>query len=176
MLTPDGEYIGIYSGDMPIALYTDHIHLTFYEGENEPYVMDIENPLYGSSTCGAYWNAYLLASGNEQPIEMVVHNPHRFGNEMAIDEMLSNLSLWGNIDFEKDILESGKTQRNAGLLFIIVSLVGFSIHLIISIRFSLRIFSITSYSEQSNHLVVGCDDSFCWSLSGIQCIWCTFLE
>ena len=32
-LTPDGEYIGIYSGDMPIAIYTDHISLTFYEGE-----------------------------------------------------------------------------------------------------------------------------------------------
>ena len=35
MLTPDGEYIGIYSGDMPIALYTDHINLTFYEGEKK---------------------------------------------------------------------------------------------------------------------------------------------
>ena len=123
MLTPDGEYVGVYSGDVPIAFYTNHINLTIYEGENEPFKLEIEDPLYGSSTCGAYWNAYLLASGNEQPIEMVVHNPHRFGNEMAIDEMLSNLSLWGNIDFEKDILESGKTQRNAGLLFIIVSLV-----------------------------------------------------
>ena len=36
MLTPDGEYVGVYGGDMPIALYTDHINLTFYEGENEP--------------------------------------------------------------------------------------------------------------------------------------------
>lgn len=46
MLAPDGEYIGIYSGDMPIALYTDHISLTFYEGENEPYVIDMENAMY----------------------------------------------------------------------------------------------------------------------------------
>ncbi len=46
MLTPDGEYIGIYNGDMPIALYTDHIGLTVYEGKNEPYIMDMENPLY----------------------------------------------------------------------------------------------------------------------------------
>ena len=37
MLTPDGEYIGIYAGDIPIALYVDHISLTFYEGNNEPY-------------------------------------------------------------------------------------------------------------------------------------------
>ena len=27
MLAPDGEYIGIYTGDIPIALYTDHISL-----------------------------------------------------------------------------------------------------------------------------------------------------
>ena len=50
-LTPDGEYIGIYSGDLPIALYTDHISLTIYEGENEPYVIDMENPLFGASAC-----------------------------------------------------------------------------------------------------------------------------
>ena len=26
MLAPDGEYVGIYSGEMPIALYTNHIN------------------------------------------------------------------------------------------------------------------------------------------------------
>ena len=45
MLAPDGEYVGIYNGDMPIALYSNHINLTFYEGENEPFIKDIENPL-----------------------------------------------------------------------------------------------------------------------------------
>ena len=52
MLTPDGEYVGAYRGELPIAFYSNHINLTIYEGENEPYVMDIENPLYGSSACG----------------------------------------------------------------------------------------------------------------------------
>ena len=65
MLTPDGEYIGIYSGDMPIALYTDHINLTFYEGEYGPHVMDIENPLYGSSACSEYWTGYMLSNGKD---------------------------------------------------------------------------------------------------------------
>jgi hypothetical protein len=40
MLTPDGEYVGIYRGEIPIAFYTDHVNLTIYEGENEPYVID----------------------------------------------------------------------------------------------------------------------------------------
>ena len=123
MLTPDGEYIGIYSDTIPIALYTDHINLTFYEGENEPYVMAMENPLYGSSACGVYWSAYSLTSASEEPIEILVHNPHNFGNETAIDALLSNVALWSGLDFEKGVMESGEAQRNTGLVFVIVSLV-----------------------------------------------------
>ena len=122
ILTPDGEYVGIYSDDMPIALYTDHINLTFYECGNEPYVMDMENPLFGDSACGAYWSAYSLISGSEEPVEILIHNPHNFGNETAIDELLSNVALWSGLDFEKGVLEKGETQRDIGLIFVIISL------------------------------------------------------
>ncbi len=123
MLTPDGEYIGVYSGDMPIALYTNHINLTFYEDGNEPYVMDIENPLYGSSACGVCWMAHSFLGGSETPIEILIHNPHSFGNETAIDELLSNMAFWSGLDFEKNALERGEIQRNTGLFFVIVALV-----------------------------------------------------
>ena len=123
MLAPDGEYVGIYSGDVPIALYTNHINLTVYEGENEPFVFDVENPLYGDSACREDWTAYMLTSESEEPIEIRIHNPHRFGNETAIDEMLSNVALWADIEFEKSVLESGNIQRDIGLLFVIISLV-----------------------------------------------------
>ena len=123
MLTPDGEYVGIYSGDTPLALYIDHISLTFYEGENEPYVIDMENPLFGDSACGKSWIAHSLVDASEELIEILIHNPHNFGNENAIDELLANTALWSGLDFEKDVLESGKSQRNSGYFFIIVALV-----------------------------------------------------
>ena len=123
MFAPDGEYVGIYSGDTPIAFYLNHINLTLYEAENEPHVFDMENPLYGESACGINWLAYALTVGNEEPIEIVIHNPHRFGNETAIDEMLSKVAFWSVIDFERDMMASGKAQRNTGLFFIIVSFV-----------------------------------------------------
>lgn len=123
MLTPDGEYVGIYPGDIPIAFYTNHINLTIFEGEHEPFILDIENPLFKSSACGTYWIAYSLTTKGEEPIEILVHNPHSFGNENAIDEMLSNVALWAGIDFERDRMESGQLQRNAGLFFVIVALV-----------------------------------------------------
>ena len=123
LFSPGGEYIGLFSGNTLIAFYTDHISLTFYEGEGEPYVIDHENPLFGASACGVDWTAHSFSSDGTEPIEIVVHNPHRFGNENAIDEMLSNLAIWGNINFERDILADGQTQRNTGLFFVIVSLV-----------------------------------------------------
>ena len=85
--------------------------------------MDIENPLYGSSACGITWSAYMLTSGSDESIEILIHNPHNFGNENAIDEMLSNLALWSGIDFERGVLDSGQTQRNTGLFFVIVAFV-----------------------------------------------------
>ena len=121
LLAPDGEYIGIYTGDTPIAFFINHISLTFYEGQGEPFVVDMENPLYGDSACGVNWEAYTL-TGSEETIEIRIHNPHRFGNETAIDEMLSGMALWTGIDFEKSVLASGQVQRNIGLFFMIISL------------------------------------------------------
>ena len=122
MLTPDGEYIGIYTDEIPIALYIDHINVTIYEDINNPYILDIENPRYGDSVCGANWSAFTITGASEEPLEILIHNPHRFGNETAIDALLANTALWTNIDFEKDVLESGEAQRNTGLFFMLVSL------------------------------------------------------
>ena len=121
VLTPDGEYIGLYGRDLPIAFYTNHINLTIFEGENEPAVIDMENPLFGDSACGINWTAHTFTPGCEDPIEILIHNPHNFGNERAVDEFLSNIAIWAGIDFEKTVLESGATQRDTGLLFLIVS-------------------------------------------------------
>ena len=133
MLTPDGEYVGIYRGDMPIAFYTNHINMTFYEGNNEPYSIDMENPLYGSSNCGVGWTAYYLTSESEETIEILIHNPHVFGNENAIDEMLSKIEFWSGIDFEKSVVSQGEPQRNVGMLMMLVSVVFLGIALFSSL-------------------------------------------
>ncbi len=118
-LDPYGEFVGIYTDVIPIAFYTNHINLTFYV-EGEAYATEHENPLFGKSACGENWIAPDFPR-SENDIEIVVHNPHNFGNENAIDEMLSNIALWNGIEFEKGVLDNGKTQRNVGLIFIIAS-------------------------------------------------------
>jgi sensor histidine kinase YesM len=114
--------VGIYDGDLPIAMYLNHISLTVHEAENEPYILDMENPLFGASACGEDWSAYVLASKSTEPMELLIHNPHRFGNENAVDELLSNMALWSGIDFEKGALAEGEAQRNMGFFFVIIAM------------------------------------------------------
>ena len=122
MRAPDGEYVGIYRGEIPIAFFLDHISMMIYEEGSEPYVADMEDPLFGASSCGVAWRAHSLTSGEDAQIEILIHNPHNFGNETAIDEMLANISLWAGIDFEKGVLDRDQEQRNMGLFCAIISL------------------------------------------------------
>ena len=122
MWAPDGEYVGIYRGEMPIAFYVNHINLTIREGENEPFVVDIEDSRYGDSVCGVTWAAYTFMGDPEETIEILIHNPHDFGNETAIDEMLSTVAFWSGIEFEKGVLESGSLERNVGLVLVLASI------------------------------------------------------
>ena len=133
MRAPDGEYVGIYRGDVPIAFYINHINLTIYEVGYEPIELDMENPLYGKSVCGEGWLAHPFTSESEELIEIRIHNPHSFGNETAIDEMLSSTAFWTGIEFEKDVLSSGEPQRNAGMLLMLVSVVFLGIALFSSL-------------------------------------------
>ena len=122
---PDGTYEGIYREPIPVAFYTNHINVTIIEGEYEPIVLDTENPIFGKTNCGENWEAYELISEPNEMIRIVIHNPHSFGNETAIDEMLSTTACWTltlNNNFENSILDSGETERNVGLLFVMVSI------------------------------------------------------
>ena len=120
--SPSGEYIGVFTGKTPIAFYTNHINLSFFEeGDSARYVIDNENPLLGESACGTGWTTHQFLRGGST-IEIVVYNPHDFGNENAIDQMLEKLSFWSGVNSEKEVLDAGSTQRNAGLIFMITAI------------------------------------------------------
>jgi hypothetical protein len=108
-LKPNGEEIGIFTGEMleSIAFYTNHINLTFCETGFPPVSIDNENPRIGKSACGKSWITRSFSNPTE-PIEIIVHNPHKFGNENAIDEMLSKtaaVSPFVKTEFEKGVLD-----------------------------------------------------------------------
>ena len=67
------------------------------------------------------WDGWPFHGSSADPIEIVVHNPHRFGNETAVDEFLSNVAIWDNINFERGVLESEKMLRYTGIFLVIVA-------------------------------------------------------
>ena len=131
----EGEDLGAYLYDpsddnadsLKVSFYTNHINLTFYEidenGEMNYLVSDSENSLYGDSQCGKSHTVYPFDDcGPRELVGIFITNPHAFGNETAIDEMLSSMALMSGIEFEKGILDSGATERSIGIMFIMASI------------------------------------------------------
>ena len=121
MVAPDGEYIGVAEAGTPLAFYLNHIQLTVQEEGQEPHNMDIESSYAGEGMCGELSIGYELLT--DHPITLTFHNPHTFGNDRAIDMFLEELSVYGGLSYEKNFMNRGALERNAGLAFVIVAFV-----------------------------------------------------
>lgn len=123
MASPSGEYIGLLGKGIPVAFFLDHVNMKIYESGKKPYELFNEHPAVGSSACGEIWLAYVLQGDTKSPLEIVIHNPHLFGNETAVDSFLSGIDFWTGNDFGREILAIGANQRYLGLIFCISSIV-----------------------------------------------------
>lgn len=121
MVAPDGEHVGVAGEGVLLAFYLNHIQLTVQEEGQEPHHMDIEYPLAGEGMCGELNIGYALLT--DQPLTLTFHNPHAFGNDKAIDMFLEELSVYGGLSYEKEFMNRGTLERNAGLSFVIVAFV-----------------------------------------------------
>ena len=118
----EGQRVNDFAGRVLVAFYTNHIGLSIHEAGLDPFVLDSEHYWFGDTSCGKSWTACEVMVGGTEPLEIHINNPHGFGNENAIDELLSGFSIWDNMEFGKSILEKGSVQRNLGILIMIVSL------------------------------------------------------
>ena len=114
-----GEFTAV-KNPFALAVYANHINLTFCEVGKNAVVKDHESAKIGESACGKDWVISVITNPNET-IEIIIHNPHKYGNENAVDEMLDSVTNYGGLDSEKAVLESGKAQRIVGLFFMIAS-------------------------------------------------------
>jgi signal transduction histidine kinase len=121
MVAPNGEYIGVAGEGVLLAFYLNHIHLTVEEEGREPHIMDIEADYAGEGMCGELSIGYERQT--DQPVTLTFHDPHTFGNDRAIDMFLEELSVYGGLYYEKNFMNRGALERNAGLGFVIVAFV-----------------------------------------------------
>ena len=117
----NNEPVGTLFPDISVHIYLNHIggYAIMPQGGKIPF--DTEYEVFGEDACAIMWSA--IPSTGEDPITIVLHNPHRFGNENAIDEFLENMSAAEGIYLETMMLDKGAPQRNVGLLILIVALI-----------------------------------------------------
>ena len=112
-----GEIVGKASEGTILAFYFNHIGGEVSEdGENfRPF--DAEFDLIGEDLCGKMYIGYECKGAEEITIKL--KNPHKFGNQGAVDDFLNNLSTYGGTDFERDTLNRGSFHRILGIALIL---------------------------------------------------------
>ena len=117
----NNEPIGTFFEDLPVHLYLNHIGGYAILPDGEIFPFDTEYELFGEDACAIMWDA--VNSTGETPITIVLQNPHRFGNENAIDQFLENMSAAEGIYLESIMLKKDQVQRTTGILILITSFI-----------------------------------------------------
>ncbi|MGN0614245.1 MAG: sensor histidine kinase [Porcipelethomonas sp.] len=122
--TDDGEVIGQVPKGMSIITYFDHIGGQI-ETDDWISVFDMENKALGDSTCGEDWVSIECPVEENETVEIVLTNPHKYGNSDAVNTFLESMHLYsGNgAAFEHMMSEEGSLQRNAGIVIMVVSFI-----------------------------------------------------
>ena len=113
-----GEEVGCVNSEEIVAIYSDHLMVTVQEKDSEPIILEVELPKY-ELTCAKLWQYYRVQGEIAQDVEILIHSPHKFGNENAVDEMLDNMYVYVGYEFEEDRKEEGSLQRNVGMLILL---------------------------------------------------------
>ena len=121
-VTPANEEVRPALRDTPIALYFDHIGAEIYVNGQCVHVFDAENPAFGSDACGEHWLLFSLDCAETDTLEIVLKNPHRFGNRNAVDEFLNSMYLYSDPNFESLMRTQGSAERIIGFGVFIISL------------------------------------------------------
>ena len=82
-----GNFMKSLKNGEEITLYFNHINATMFINGQQVHVFDIENPRIGHQACVKDWINYKYTGREEDIIELVIHNPHGFGNDNAVNEL-----------------------------------------------------------------------------------------
>ena len=128
-----------------LMLFTfNHINLTVTENNQTVHVCDTENPFAGEDLCG-HTSMVVEYTGEDGYFEATIRNYHRFGNETAIDELLSTMKLYASDYSEKIALRSGQNER----------LIAIGIILAAFIVLGIAFFSAPLYSSMFGTMLFG---------------------
>lgn len=122
VLLPDGEFLTDNPEGFYFNFYCNHISVKVRVGE-ESVLFDTEHPKIGANACGAMWSSYLFPESADGLTEIVISNPHKHGNEMAIDDFLGSIRMDDPILLPDALAEQYDGSRYVGFSFMALALV-----------------------------------------------------
>ena len=138
------EVFGVLNPGMLVTLNLNHINFSVTKNGERIYTTDTENPQIGEDACGHVWQSFTY-TGEDGYIEATIHNSHKFGNETAVDEMLSSMNVYVGDYYNKTALSSGQSERLIAIIIIIVAFISLGI----------AIFSALLYKEMFKNMLFG---------------------
>lgn len=114
---------GYVEKDSHIAMYFNHIGGRMSVNGGEFHNFDAENKKFGSSSCGKQWLYYCFDGETGDEVEIVLSNPHSFGNATAVNEFIESMSIYANMSFETSLANKGTVQRTIGFVVIVIAIV-----------------------------------------------------
>lgn len=123
MLNPvTGEPISPVKAGTSVSFYCNHVSVEIPIEGVGTIKLDAENDRIGEDACAIMRGAFTIAT-SEQPTTIILHNPHKYGNENAIDEFLENMSLAPSLYLQEIDLAVDQNSRNVGLIISIISMI-----------------------------------------------------
>lgn len=122
VLLPNGEFLTDNPQGFSINFYCNHVSVKVRVGD-ETVLFDTEHPLIGADACGAMWSQYYFPEGTDGTVEIVISNPHKHGNERAVNELLESIRMDDPLLLGDSLAKTYDTSRYVGFSFVALALV-----------------------------------------------------
>ena len=121
---PNGEFYSDNPSGFPINFYCNHIFVKISVG-GQTVAFDTEHPQIGVDACGVMWSSYRFPETADGTIEIKISNPHKYGNDLAIDQLLGNLRLDAPTMLGETLSKDFDVYRYVGFSFAAIAIVAF---------------------------------------------------
>lgn len=108
--------------DDVISLYFNHLNVELYVNGELKLISGIEGSKYGDEVCGRRWAIYHHEGNIGDTVEIIFRNPHKFGNNTAIDEFLDSIYIYETPFFEQYLDRERYVENVTGTIVLITAL------------------------------------------------------
>lgn len=123
----NGEPIGALPDGTELELYCNHISVVISVSEQQYNIS--APPIKAREVCGKVWNKYRYEANAGEIIEIRITNPHRFGNENAVDQFLNDMILLQFVNPPYHYRLLGISILVVSLIFLSVAMFSLLLHL-----------------------------------------------